>query len=81
MAFIRGIPKLQLEQMGFGELDVGQEQDFLSESSLSDQDFGVLMKENFFEIASELQEDQSSVKIPPYDVTKSYDSEFYNLFI
>ena len=70
---------MKLEQLGLGDLDVDKEEDFLSESSLAESDFDLLMNDNFFEIMKEVDTDE--VEMPKYDPSKRYDSEFYNLFI
>ena len=55
LAFIRKIPKPHLEKLGFGDLDFDYDgDDFLSESSISEGDFEILMHENFFELAKEI---------------------------
>jgi len=43
--------------MGFGDLDFEQQEDFLSESSISDSDFELLMHDNFFDLMIEIQKD------------------------
>ena len=50
---------MQLEQMGYGHLHdvINTDEDFLSKSSVSDHDFELLMKDNFFDIVKEIQED------------------------
>tara|TARA_B110001450_G_C17203868_1_gene312557 strand:- start:155 stop:304 length:150 start_codon:yes stop_codon:yes gene_type:complete len=45
--------------MGFGDLDFEASEDFLSESSFSEGDFQLLMKDNFFEIMQDIQNDIS----------------------
>jgi hypothetical protein len=93
--------------MGYGDLEVeDKDEDFLSQSCVSETDFQLLMKDNFFDIVKEIQADlpQKSItphklntgpresstaavspldamKMPEYDPSKSYDAEFYNLFI
>ena len=62
LAFLKKIPKLHLEQMGFGDLDFDQHEDFLSESSISDSDFELLMHDNFFDLMREIQKDIMSEK-------------------
>ena len=58
LSTIKTIPKLQLESMGFGNLEVNQQdEDFLSKSSVSETDFQLLMKDNFFEIVKDIQDD------------------------
>ena len=55
MAFIRKIPKIHLEKLGFGDLDFDYDEDnFLSESSITESDFEILMHENFFDLAKEI---------------------------
>lgn len=89
--FLKKIPKIQLEQMGHGNLIemLDHDEDFLSKSSISDSDFQLLMKDNFFELVKDIQTDLKKVEIqtktplqmPKYDSKIAYDSEFYNLFI
>ena len=41
--------------MGYGDLEVDEkEDDFLSQSSVSENDFQLLMKDDFFEIVKEI---------------------------
>jgi hypothetical protein len=48
---LKNIPKLQLEKLGFGDLDFENDDDsFLSESSISEGDFELLRNDNFFEM-------------------------------
>lgn len=115
--YLKSIPKQELQRMGFGDLDFEASEDFLSESSFSEGDFQLLMKDNFFEIMQDIQNDISkkddqklktekhnsvqskkslhledadtqsaysgcsAFKMPKYDSSLSYDTEFYNLFI
>lgn len=77
--------------MGHGNLIemLDHDEDFLSKSSISDSDFQLLMKDNFFELVKDIQTDLKKVEIqtktplqmPKYDSKIAYDSEFYNLFI
>ena len=50
--------------MGFGNLEVNNQpdEDFLSKSSVSETDFELLMKDNFFEIVKDIQDDLESQK-------------------
>jgi len=57
LAFLKKIPKLHLEQMGFGDLDFEQDEDFLSESSIAEEDFQLLTQDNFFDLMKEVQND------------------------
>ena len=57
LAFLKKIPKLHLEQMGFGDLDFEQAEDFLSESSISEGDFQLLMQDDFFDLVKEIEND------------------------
>ena len=44
--------------MGFGDLDFDEEEEeFLSESSISEGDFDLLRKDNFFDLVKQIQED------------------------
>ena len=57
-AFLKNIPKLQLEKMGFGDLDFDNDEDnFLSESSISEGDFELLRSDNFYDMVKQIQED------------------------
>ena len=68
---------MKLEQLGCGDLELEKEEDFLSESSLAESDFELLNNDNFFDIVKDVEMQE----LPKYDPKKSYDSEFYNLFI
>jgi hypothetical protein len=58
LAIIKKIPKIQLNQMGYGDLEcLDKDEDFLSKSSLSDQDFELLMKDDFFDEVKRVQSD------------------------
>ena len=57
--YLKSIPKQELQRMGFGDLDFEASEDFLSESSFSEGDFQLLMKDNFFEIMQDIQNDIS----------------------
>ena len=54
LAYLKSIPKIKLEQMGFGDLDYEKEEDFLSESSFAESDFDLLMQDDFFDIMKEI---------------------------
>ena len=56
LALIKKIPKIQLEQMGYGHLHevINQDEDFLSQSSVFDDDFELLMKDDFFDIVKDI---------------------------
>ena len=56
LAFLKKIPKLALEQMGFGDLDFEQDEDFLSESSISESDYQLLQQDDFFDLIKEIQQ-------------------------
>jgi hypothetical protein len=57
LEFIKRIPKIQIEQLGFGNLNevLSQDDDFLSQSSVSQKDFEILLNDNFFDHVSKLQ--------------------------
>jgi hypothetical protein len=90
LAYIRQFPKIKLEQLGLGDIDVEKSEDFLSESSFAESDFELLMSDNFFDIMKDIQGDfvqemspksDKCMTFPDYDPNKQYDCEFYNLFI
>ena len=62
LAYLKSIPKIKLEQMGFGDLDYEKEEDFLSESSFAESDFDLLMQDDFFDIMKEIQQDISGIE-------------------
>ena len=86
MAYIKSFPKIKLEQLGLGDIELEKCEDFLSESSFAESDFDLLMSDNFFDVMKDIEDVESprseqSMKMPKYDPSKQYDNEFYNLFI
>lgn len=60
--YLKTIPKEELQKLGFGDLDFESAEDFLSESSISESDFQLLRKDNFFELIQEIQNDLANKK-------------------
>ena len=97
------MPRDKLIKMGFGDLNGNDadQSDYLSSSSVAESDFQVLVSDEFFSLAQDINEEQpiedlstcnansstaSSAskpvfKLPKYDQSINYDSEFYNLFL
>ena len=56
LAYIKSFPKMKLEQLGLGDIELEKSEDFLSESSFAESDFDLLMSENFFEVMKDIQD-------------------------
>ena len=57
---MKGLPRSQLIKMGFGDLNTcaEEESDFLSESSISESDFQVILKDDFMNLIQDINIDE-----------------------
>jgi hypothetical protein len=54
LAFIKTLPKIKLEQLGLGDIELEKSEDYLSESSFAESDFELLVSDDFYEVVKDL---------------------------
>ena len=75
---LKKLPKFALEKMGVSGLELSESDDteFLSQSSILEEDFKSLKQDDFPVTNSE-----DSIVLPDYDPFKKYDDCFYSVLV